>query len=292
VESGWYGRFIATLEHDQRSCGIVRRPCSVIHCETGGPLDGAHKGVVFGNVLFYFSRHVKCRFVWPAGEVEKLIQVHGWWLELRKPVQEAKSDPNCSSCIRRDRWSIEVVITRKITFQGVRWRMSWRRTRTSVPANESVWQISDNVSSKSTTVWKGGTILVTDLDTRADRTLIGPLNLQNPGSQRNRKTTEAFEASLPFTLCVPPRHQCAFSKQFISRRRRATFCELPALEAVGCLHPANSQMSASAGARNKRPLHYNKTSKAKSSSLDQFRAGLSHPTLQSAHRMPVIGAGS
>jgi hypothetical protein len=70
------------------------------------------------------------------------------------------------------------------------------------------------------------------------------------------------------------------------------FYEQPSIDALGCLQPANSQMSASVGVPNKHQLHFNKTSKAKSSYLDQFRAGLNLQTLQSAHRMLVTDVGS
>jgi hypothetical protein len=51
-------------------------------------------------------------------------------------------------------------------------------------------------------------------------------------------------------------------------------------------------MSASVGVPNIHQLHFNKTSKAKSSYLDQFRAGLNLQTLRSAHRMLVTDVGS
>src|SRR5579859_4742533 len=89
------------------------------------------------------------------------------------------------------------------------------------------------------------------------------------------------------------RYQCQLSKQLFGRRRRtAFFTSSPSIDAFGCLQPANSQMSASAGGPNKHQLHFNKTSKAKSSYLDQFRAGLNLQTLHSAHRMLVTDVGS
>jgi hypothetical protein len=75
------------------------------------------------------------------------------------------------------------------------------------------------------------------------------------------------------------------------REDEPPFHEQPSFDALGCLQPANSQMSASAEVPNKNQLHFNKTSKAKSSYLDQFRAGLNLRTLQSAHRMHVTDVG-
>jgi hypothetical protein len=67
------------------------------------------------------------------------------------------------------------------------------------------------------------------------------------------------------------------------------FARQPAVDVAECLQQANSQMSANAGVPNKHSLYHQKMSRAKSSFLDPFRAGLNLRVLPNARRMLVTG---
>jgi hypothetical protein len=135
----------------------------------------------------------------------------------------------------------------------------------------------------------GGTIFMTD--PRAIHTLIGFFVFPKILAARmTRQRVEATKTRVFFSVRIPDIN-AGYRSICLVREDERHFHEQSSIDALGCLQPANSQMSASAGVPNKRQLHFNKTSKAKSSYLDQFRAGLNLRTLQSAHCMLVTDAG-